>query len=122
MPYSRRRRENFWLDFSILAEAFDEMTKTSSRLQLTSILVEVLKKTPKNLVAKVSYLTQGKLYPDFVGIEIGMAEKTVSKSIERAYGAPSSRIQELFRKTGDLGDVAAELSSRKTQLSLTSEK
>src|SRR5579864_6971681 len=108
MPYSRRRRENFWLDFSILAEAFDEMTRTSSRLQLTSILVEVLKKTPKNLVAKVSYLTQGKLYPDFVGIEIGMAEKTVSKAIEKAYGFDQAEIQELFRKSGDLGDVASD--------------
>ncbi|MDA4112012.1 MAG: ATP-dependent DNA ligase [Thaumarchaeota archaeon] len=110
------------MDFSILAEAFDRMTKTSSRTELTAILVEVLKKTPKSLVSKVSYLTQGKLFPDFLGIEIGMAEKTVSKAIGKAYSFEADRIQELFRKTGDLGDVAAELSSKKSQQRLSSGK
>ena len=108
------------MEFGILAQAFDRMTQTSSRIELTSILVDVLKKTPKNLVGHVSYLTQGKLYPDFVGIEIGMAEKTTAKAIEKAYGADPLKIRELMRKTGDLGDVAAELSKSKSQRSLAS--
>jgi DNA ligase-1 len=110
------------LDFLILAEAFDQMTRTSSRLELTSILVEVIRKTPPDLVPRVAYLTQGKLYPDFVGIEIGIAEKTAAKAIEKAFGAESSKIQELMRRTGDLGDVAAELSKRRVQQSFFSEK
>jgi DNA ligase-1 len=110
------------LDFSILAEGFDRMTRTSSRLELTSILVEVIKKTPKQLVSHVAYLTQGKLYPDFVGIEIGMAEKTATKAIETAFGAEPSKIHELMRSTGDLGDVAAELSKKKIQQSFFTEK
>ncbi len=98
------------------------MTRTQSRLELTALLVEAIKKTPKPLVSRVAYLVQGKLYPDFLGIEIGMAEKTVSKAIERAYGVESTAIQKLMRKTGDLGDVAAEISTQKVQQSLSSEK
>lgn len=105
-----------------LAEAFDRMTRTSSRTDLTAILVETLKKTPVELVSKVSYLMQGKLYPDFVGIEIGMAEKTAVKAIEKTYGVDAKKIQELMRRRGDMGDVAAELSASKEQLALSTSK
>ncbi|HXQ92268.1 MAG TPA: ATP-dependent DNA ligase [Nitrososphaerales archaeon] len=110
------------MDFAVLAEAFDKMTQTSSRTELTAILVDVLKNTPNRLVSRVSYLTQGKLYPDFVGIEIGMAEKTTTKAIEKAFGANLKKIQELMRKTGDLGDVAAQLLLTREQQSFSTGK
>jgi len=110
------------LDFSILAEGFDKMTHTSSRLELTAILVEVIKKTPKQLVPQVAYLTQGKLYPDFVGIEIGMAERSAIKAIEKAFDAEPRKIEELMRKMGDLGDVAAALSGKRVQQSFFTER
>jgi DNA ligase 1 len=110
------------LEFSVLAEAFDKMTQTSSRTELTKILVEVFEKTPVELVARVAYLTQGKLFPDFTGIEIGMAEKTAIKALEKSYGVDAKKIQELMRLRGDLGDVAAELSvSREQSTFCTSE-
>ncbi|MHB8566730.1 MAG: ATP-dependent DNA ligase [Nitrososphaerales archaeon] len=110
------------LDFSIMAEAYERMTKTASRTELTSILVDIIKATPPKLLPNVAYLTQGKLYPDFMGIEIGMAEKTVAKAIERAFAVDPSEIQRMMRKTGDLGDVAAILSEKKSQQSFFSEK
>lgn len=106
----------------ILVDAFDKMTKTSSRLDLTSILVEVIKKTPKQVISEVVYLTQGKLFPDFVGVEIGMAEKTAAKALETAYGAEPSKVSELMRIKGDLGDVAAELSEKRSQMSFFTEE
>ena len=81
------RRENNTMDFSIVVEGYERMTKTSSRTELTLILVDILKNTPTKLLPQVSYLTQGKLYPDFEGIEIGMAEKMVARAIEKAYGS-----------------------------------
>lgn len=107
------------MDFELLAEAFDKMTRTSSRTELTAILVEVFKKTPVELISRVSYLTQGKLYPDFVGIEIGMAEKTAIKAIEKAYGVDPKKVQDLMRRAGDLGDVTSELSAARVQKSFS---
>ena len=112
----------FSLDFKIIADGYEKMTKTSSRIELTNILVEILKATDSSIIAKVAYLTQGKLYPDFEGVVLGMAEKTVARALERAYGAKLSEIQVLLRKTGDLGDVASILSKDKVQQSLFSEK
>ena len=108
------------MNFKVLAEAFDKMTQTSSRIELTKILVEVLEQTPNDLISRVSYLTQGKLYPDFEGIEIGIAEKTAIRAIEKAYGEDSKKVQELMRKRGDIGDVAGEISQTREQSSLVS--
>jgi DNA ligase 1 len=110
------------LDFKIIAEGYEKMSKTSSRIELTNILVEILRAADRSAIAKVAYLTQGKLYPDFEGVVLGMAEKTVAKALEKAYGPKPSEIQTLLRKTGDLGDVAAILSKDKIQQALFSEK
>ena len=106
----------------MLAEGFERMTQTSSRIELTSILVDILKKTPKSMVSHVAYLTQGKLCADFEGIEIGMAEKTAIKALEKAFGIDTKRAQQLLRTAGDLGDVAAKLSSSKVQQLFFNEK
>lgn len=110
------------MDFDILAEAFEKMTRTTSRTDLTSILVDLLRKTPKTLVSRVAYLIQGKLCADFMGVNIGMAEKTAAKVMEKTYGSTSKRIQELRTKTGDLGNVAEQLSENKIQTLFSSNK
>ena len=80
------------LQFQELSEAYEEMTKTTSRTELTSILVKILKRASIQEIGKVVYLTQGKLYPDFVGVEIGLAEKTAARALEMAYGASQKKI------------------------------
>lgn len=109
------------MKFIDLAEAYEEMTHTTSRIELTEILVKILRRASAVEIGKIAYLTQGKLYPDFEGIEIGMAEKTAAKAIEKAYAADQKSIQQLMQKTGDLGDVASALSKNKTQQSFFTE-
>lgn len=65
--------------FEQLAEVFEGIEATSKRLEMTDLLVKLLKDTPKDLVDKVVYLTQGKLYPDYMGIELGMVEKLLRR-------------------------------------------
>jgi len=48
---------------------------TASRVETTALLAELLRATPYEVMARVAYLTQGKLHPDFEGVEIGVAEK-----------------------------------------------
>ncbi len=106
------------MKFEILANAYERMSATSSRIELTSVLVDLMKKTPISLIAQVCYLTQGKLYPDFEGIELGVAEKTAAKAVREAHKVSETTITSLLRKTGDLGDVASALSG-KSRLSST---
>ena len=102
-------------------EAFEQMEQTSSRLALTEHLVALLKKTPPAIIDKVTYLIQGKLYPDYEGIELGVAEKMVVRAIASSSGKDQSQIERIYQKTGDLGDAAGEAMKSKSQSTLFSE-
>jgi DNA ligase-1 len=97
------------------------MEQTSSRITLTGYLVSLLKKTPPGIIDKVTYLIQGKLYPDYEGIELGVAEKMVVRAIASSSGKDQSQIERIYQKTGDLGDAAGEAMKSKSQSTLFSE-
>ena len=66
-------------------------------------------------IAKIVYLIQGKLRPDFEGIELGVAEKIAMKSISKSSGIAMKKIEEAYRKSGDLGHAASTILEQKTQ-------
>ena len=101
-----------------LAEVFEGIEATSKRLEMAGLLVKLLKETPKGLVEKVVYLTQGKLYPDYMGIELGMAEKLVEKAISFASGRPEGEVESAFNRSGDLGLAAQEVLKKRSQSTL----
>ena len=68
------------------------------------------------------YLSQGKLHPDFVPGELGMADRLVMKAIAKASGNPEDKVEKLTVETGDLGQVAETLISKKKQMALFSEE
>ena len=109
------------MDFKSLIETFEQMEQTSSRIALTDYLVALLKKTPANIIDKVTYLIQGKLYPDYEGIEMGIAEKMVIRAIASSSGKDAWEIEQLYQKTGDLGDVACQVMRSRGQSTLFSE-
>jgi DNA ligase-1 len=99
-----------------IADAYEKIEATTKRLEMTDLLVEVLKKTPKEIIDKVVYLTQGRIYPDFVDLEIGVAEKLAIKAIARASGLRESEIEEDLKATGDLGETAQKFMAKKRQV------
>lgn len=110
------------LDFSYLVDTFEKMEETTSRLMLTDHLVSLLKETPSNVVDKIVYLIQGKLYPDYEGIELGLAEKMVVRAISQSIvGLDIGSLYKIYRETGDLGDTASKIiktKKNKNQVSL----
>jgi len=109
------------LDFALLVETFQQMGQTSSRLALTDHLVSLFVKTPANILDKVTYLIQGKLYPDYEGIELGLADKMVLRALAISSGKNLVDVERLYQKTGDLGDAAGEAMKSKGQSTLYSE-
>ena len=103
------------MEFSILAESFYKMEATRKRLELTQYLVELFEKTPHKVISKIVYLLQGKLRPDFEGIELGVAEKLAIRAISKSSGIPIKKIEEEYRKGGDLGQAASTILKQKTQ-------
>ncbi|HJU35258.1 MAG TPA: ATP-dependent DNA ligase [Nitrososphaera sp.] len=109
------------MDFISLVDTFEQMEQTSSRIALTGHLVALLKKTPADIIDKVTYLIQGKLYPDYEGIEMGVAEKMVLRAIASSSGKDVSEIGRIYQKTGDLGEATREVMTSKSQSTLFSE-
>ncbi|KYK25663.1 MAG: ATP-dependent DNA ligase [Candidatus Proteinoplasmatales archaeon SG8-5] len=109
------------MDYMTLAKAYESIGATSKRLEMTDLLVELLLKTPKNEVEMVVYLTQGKVAPDFKGIELGLAEKLALKAIYEGTRVDEAKINEWWIKDGDLGSVAFQAVSEKKQTSLFTE-
>ncbi len=103
------------MDYAVIADAYEKIEATTKRLEMTDMLVNLLKKTPKEVIAKVVYLTQGKLYPDFMGIEIGIAEKLAIKALVRSSGRKESEFLSDLQKTGDLGEAAEIQLAKKKQ-------
>jgi DNA ligase-1 len=103
------------LDYAVIADAYEKIEATTKRLEMTDLLVDLLKNTPKNVIAKVVYLTQGKIYPDFVGLEIGVAEKLAIRALARASGRRQSEIEDALRKSGDIGLAAQRILAIKRQ-------
>ena len=109
------------MKFSVLSDTFERMEKTAKRLELTDHLVDLFRNTPNELIAKVVYLIQGKLRPDFEGIEIGVAEKLVMRAVCRSTAIENKKIEEAYRKDGDLGHAVSKLIEQKTQTTLFDE-
>ncbi len=105
------KKEEHPLEFARLAHSFEKLEKTSSRLALVAILAELFRSIESpDEIAKVCYLVQGRVAPFFEALEIGMAEKTVARSIAIAYHTTPEQVSTLYAALGDLGLVAEQQS------------
>lgn len=100
------------MKYQVLADAYARIETTSSRLGMTDLLAELFRQTPQDVLGRVVYLTQGKLYPDFEGVEIGIAEKSAVHAVAQATGASSDAVARHLTRAGDLGSVTEALLSK----------
>jgi len=110
------------MPYAVLAAAYREVEATPGRLAMTRLLVELFRQTPPQLVDRLIYLTQGKLRPDFAGVELGLAEKLVARAVATAMDVPHEEVTEALRQTGDLGTVAQSLAQEPRGHRLTVEE
>lgn len=109
------------MDFTDIAKMFDRLESTSARLEMTAILADFFKDCNPDDLRSIIYLSQGKLHPDFYGVELGMADKLVLRAIAFTSGTKDSKVEEMWVKEGDPGAVAEKLIGTKKQMTLFSE-
>ena len=109
------------MKFSIISDTFQKMEATNKRLELTEILVGLIKEIPEEVISKAVYLIQGKLRPNFEGVELGIAEKLVMKAMSKSSGIPLKKIESDYNKGGDLGQTAENILQQKIQTTFSSE-
>ena len=110
------------MEYSVLVEAYEKLEKNSKRLKKTEIVAELLKKTPEDLLDKVIYLLQGRVFPKWDERKIGMSSRLMIKAINSSTGVSPEKIEKEWARKGDLGIVVEELIKSKKQMTLTSRK
>ena len=105
--------------FADVVGVYERIEATTKRLEMTDLLVDLIRETPKEDLDKVVYLTQGRIHPDYEGIELGLAEKMVIRVLVRATGLEEARVERLWKEKGDLGLVAEEAIAARRQKPLS---
>src|SRR5260221_1229625 len=100
------------VEFARLAHTFEELEQTSSRLTLVELLTQLFRSIERpEEIEQVCYLVQGRVAPFFEALEMGMAEKSVTRSLAMASQRTPEQIAALYATLGDLGLVAAQVKS-----------
>lgn len=109
------------MQFEELSEYFLKLEAITKRLEMFDILSEVFSKAEKSEIAKIVYFIQEELLPPFFNIQLGVADKIVEKSISDAYKVELEKVKALYKKVGDLGEVAENYSGKgkKSDLSIS---
>jgi DNA ligase 1 len=93
--------------YEIVAEAYRDLERATARLELIDRLAELIRQTPDDLLPTMVMLCQGKIAPDFAGVEIGLAERLAARAVAQAVGIAAEQVLASAREVGDLG-LAAE--------------
>src|SRR2546429_8274659 len=98
------------MEFAKLSQYFEKLEQTSSRLALIAILSELFRSIESpDEIEQICYLVQGRIAPFFEALEMGMAEKSVARSIALAYHTTPEHVEALYATLGDLGLVAGQV-------------
>jgi len=110
------------MDYSKLVELYEKLESNTKRLAKTYEISEVLKKVPVEDLGKIMLLVQGRIFPPWDERKIGVATRLIMKSISISAGIDINKVEDEWKKTGDLGDTAKNLVGNKKQATLFSSK
>jgi len=103
-----------------LAELYKKLSSTTKRLEKTHYLSEFLKEVADEDLEAVILLSQGRVFPAWDDRKLGIAARLVLKALSKSVGIPIDKIEQDWKKTGDIGDSAENLIKKKKQATLFS--
>src|SRR3989440_11815077 len=107
---SCEKKEEYPVEFTALAHTFEDLERTSSRLALIELLTQLFRSIERpEEIEQVCYLVQGRVAPFFETLEMGMAEKSVARSLATASHTTSEHVEALCATRGDMGLVAVQV-------------
>jgi len=110
------------MQYTKLIGIYEKLEKTTKRLEKTYLIAGFLKTIPTEDIQEIVLLIQGKLFPNWDEHKIGVASRLVIKAINKATGINTKKVENEWKKTGDLGIVAENLIKTKKQSTLFSQK
>jgi len=100
-----------------LSQLYEEISSTTKRLEKIDLVSKFLENLPEK-DKDVLHLLLGNIYADYDETKTGISEQIVIKSISKTTGENKEKIVKEWKKTGDLGEVAQNLTKNKKQSTL----
>ena len=100
-----------------LSQLYEEISSTTKRLEKIDLVSKFLENLPEK-DKDVLHLLLGNIYADYDETKTGISEQLVIKSISKTTGENKEKIVKEWKKTGDLGEVAQNLTKNKKQSTL----
>lgn len=97
------------MEFCVVAEALAKLETTTRRKELTEQLADLLRQTPPQLASSLVYLIQGKIAPDYQGLELNVSEKLAVRALIEATDISTEELNSTMRAVGDLGRAVSHL-------------
>lgn len=110
------------MQYSQFVELYESLSKTTKRLEKTTILSEFLKKLKTHGEPQWIYLLKGRIFPEYDPREFGISDKITIKAISKSSGISESEIMKRYKKIGDLGELAELFMEKRRQSTLFSSK
>jgi len=95
--------------FADLAAAYERLEATSKRLEMRAILVELIRPLRPPDLARVLFLSQGMLRPEYEGVELGVADSLARRAVALSTGLDEATVQKRTKTSGDLGSTVREI-------------
>jgi len=91
------------MEFALLCSTFEALENTSSRLEKTDIVANLLKTSSKDELPIIVQLMLGKVFPSWSTIKMGVGEKLLVRAASDISGISEGNILEYLKDTGDIG-------------------
>jgi len=83
------------MKFKTLCRTYSKVEKISGKIEMVEILSETLCNANADEIGKIALLTLGKIYPNYVGIELMLAESMTIKALSITTGKSTSNIKQI---------------------------
>jgi DNA ligase-1 len=94
--------------FKVVADCFDILEQTNSRLEMTQALARLLSMANSNEIGVICNISMGQLAPPHIGTQFSIAAKNMIKIIAGLQGVTEEAVAAQFNLLGDLGLVVAQ--------------
>jgi len=102
--------------FDELAGAYERLEATPKRLEMRTILAELIRPLKPPELPRVLYLSQGLLRPEYEGVELGVADSLARRAVAAATGVEEETVRRRAKESGDLGLTTFELLTAQRRL------
>ncbi len=107
------------MHFAAVAQEFQQLETTSSRIEITKILAQLFKNASPHEISILSNLSLGMLRPPYKGTQFNFAEKNLIGVVANLIDQSEKEVAAHTKKLGDLGLVVAEYGKWKPEKELS---